>query len=289
MHVRPFLGLATIALIAAGCVSPEKYNALKMEREAANEQLARAQQDAIAARAQSASWKGQLDQFSTGAGSLTGLVEKQNTQIAALQAQLSDITGKYNDALARAGQATPLPQALTNELTSFADQNPDLVEFDAAKGTVKFKSDLTFASGDATLQENAKGAISRFATILNSPAAAGYELMVCGHADNQKVSATTAARGHKDNWYLSAHRALSVAEALQQQKVNPKRIGAVGYGEYRPVAPNDNKADMAKNRRVEVLILPTTVTDAAPAAPATKAAAATPAPAPKEEDQALNK
>ena len=290
MHVRPFLGLATIGLIATGCVSPEKYNALKMERESANEQLARAQADTIAARAQAASWKAQLDQMNQGSGGMASLVDSQNKQIAALPGQLSDITAKYNDALSRAGQAAPLPAAMTNELTSFADQNPDLVEFDAARGTVKFKSDLTFASGDATLQENAKGAISRFATILNSPAAAGYELMVCGHADNQKVSAATAARGHKDNWYLSAHRALSVAEALQQQKVNPKRIGAVGYGEYRPVAPNDSKQNMALNRRVEVLILPTTVDDAAPAATkATPAAAAAPANNGPREDQALNK
>src|SRR5690606_14894809 len=139
---------------------------------------------------------------------------------------------KYNDAISRIGAGSPLPIELSNELTRFADQNPDLVDFDAKRGTVKFKSDLTFASGDAQLQPGARDAITKFAAILNSPAARGYELLVCGHADTQPVSAGTQARGHKDNWHLSSHRALSVAEALQKQGVEPKRIGAVGYGQF---------------------------------------------------------
>lgn len=289
MRFASFIGLATVGLISTGCISQEKYNALRFERDGLVEQLARAQQDSAAKEAKVASWKMQLDQMNAGSGGMAGLIDNQNKQIASLQSQLADITVRYNEALTKVGQGSPLPAALTNELTSFADANRDLVEFDPDKGTVKFKSDLTFNSGDAALQENAKGAISRFAAILNSPNAAGYELLICGHADNQKVSAGTAARGHKDNWYLSAHRALSVAEALQQQKVNPKRIGAIGYGEYRPVAPNDSATSRALNRRVEVLILPTTVTDAAPATKAAPAAAAAAPVVNQKEDQSLNK
>ena len=56
------------------------------------------------------------------------------------------------------------PQALTNELSAFARQNPDLVDFDAARGIVKFKSDVTFAAGSMpTLTPKAKEAIDRFA------------------------------------------------------------------------------------------------------------------------------
>jgi chemotaxis protein MotB len=271
MRIRPIFGVVALGLLSTGCISQEKYNALRLERDSLNEQLARAQVDTAAARAQAASWKAQLDQINQGSGSLSGLVANLQQQNSTLQAQLSDISAKYNDAINRIGQSAPLPADLSNALTSFADQNPGLVEFDAERGTVKFKSDLTFASGDAQLQPGASDAISKFATILNSPAARNYELMICGHADNQPVSAGTVSRGHKDNWYLSSHRALSVAGALQKQGVESKRIGAVGYGEYRPIASNDSKAGMAMNRRVEVLILPRQVNESGTvsAAPAT--------------------
>lgn len=266
------LALATsLTLVAAstGCVSTEKYNALRIERDGLNESLARAASDARASEAKAASWKTQLDQLMANSGNSSGLISNLTERNSQLTRDLADITAKYNDAVQKIGSAgVMLTPELTSALTSFAEQNPNLVEFDEKRGTVKFKSDLTFASGDAQLQPAAQQAIAKFAEILNSDAAKGYELMVAGHADTQKVSAGTMSRGHKDNWYLSSHRALSVAEALQKQGVAPARIGAVGYGEYRPIADNATKAGMAQNRRVEVLILPTQITNAPQAAPA---------------------
>ena len=65
------------------------------------------------------------------------------------------------------------------------------VDFDSARGIVKFKSDITFTSGSADLTPRAAEAISRFAGILNSAAAGGYELQVAGHTDNQQVRRRT--------------------------------------------------------------------------------------------------
>lgn len=289
MRIRRFLVIAALGLISTGCVNQDKYNAIRLERDGLRERLESAQQDAITARTQAASWKAQLDLRNTEGGSSGALIANLQQQNSNLQTQLADITAKYNDALNRVGNS-PLPAPLTSALTTFADQNPDLVEFDANRGTVKFKSDLTFASGDATLTASAVSALDKFSKILNSPAAAGYELMVCGHADNQKVSAPTVAKGHRDNWYLSAHRALSVADSLQKQGVAAKRIGAVGYGEYRPIADNSTKAGMAANRRVEVLILPTQIMDAVQQAPAAAAPAADRASVQVERnDEAMNK
>ena len=52
--------------------------------------------------------------------------------------------------------ASALPADLTNALQDFAAANPDIIEFDAARGVVKFKSDVTFASGSAVVNERAK-------------------------------------------------------------------------------------------------------------------------------------
>jgi chemotaxis protein MotB len=106
----------------------------------------------------------------------------------------------------------------------------------------------------------AKDVIARFAQILNSPTASGYELIVAGHTDNTNVvNPATIQAGHKNNWYLSAHRAISVGSELQQHRVSAQRMGVTGYADQRPIASNSSESGKAQNRRVEVLILPTQV------------------------------
>jgi chemotaxis protein MotB len=259
-RMRQVISLFAAAALLVGCVPQEKYNALKLERDSLAEQLAKSQSDANGARAEADSYKSQLNQFMNGLNTKDGIVGNMNQQLASLQAQYDELARKYAEAMNRPAGAAALPPALTNELSTFAQQNPDLVDFDAAKGIVKFKSDVTFAVGDATVTPKAKDVIDRFATILNSAAANGYELMVAGHTDNQRVSnPRTISAGHKDNWYLSAHRAISVANELMNQRVSAQRIGVVGYADQRPVASNATSGGQEKNRRVEVLILPTTV------------------------------
>jgi len=255
-----FVGAAALLVTFTGCVSQEKYNALKLDRDGLAEQLGKAQNDASTARAEAESYKNQLAAVMNGGQGQLALVGNLQQQNANLQAQVEDLNRRYQEAISRAGTGTPLSPQLTSELTAFANANPDLVDFDAARGIVKFKSDVTFAVGDAAVQPKAKDVINRFAAILNSPAAGSYELIIAGHTDNQRVSnPRTISAGHKDNWFLSAHRAISVAEELMSQGTNPQRIGVTGYADQRPVASNASEAGKAQNRRVEVLILPTTV------------------------------
>jgi chemotaxis protein MotB len=267
-------GAALLMVALSGCVSQEKYNALKLDRDGLAEQLGKAQNDASTARAEADSYKGQLASILASGGNMQGLVTNLQQQNANLQATLDDLNRRYADAMAHAGQGSPLPPALTNDLTSLAAANPDVMEFDSARGIVKFKSDVTFAKGDANLQARAKEVIDRFAQIVNSPSANGFELLVAGHTDNTPVSnPATKAAGHKDNWYLSAHRAIAVSEEMITRGTNAQRLGVVGYADQRPIASNSSAAGQAQNRRVEVLILPTTVRSSSNIA-------STPAPAP---------
>jgi chemotaxis protein MotB len=256
--VIAFVGFATV-----GCVSSDQYNALKLEKDRMAEQLVAAQRDASTNKAAADSYKNQLDTVSQSGGATTALLSNLQQANAQLQAERDEINRKYMEALNRPATATPLPQELNNELQAFQQQYPELVDFDSAKGTVKFKSDVTFNVGDATLTGKAAEVIDRFAKILNSPVAGHYELLVAGHTDNQPVhNPATIRAGHKDNWYLSCHRAISVSNQLQKNGVNPVRIGVIGYADERPAAPNTSAAGQAQNRRVEVVILPTTVSNA---------------------------
>jgi chemotaxis protein MotB len=273
------IGLASMAMLV-GCVPVEKYNACRIALRQAEEDLNGAQAKLMGEKARADSSEQQLAAMRAAGGDSMGMINTLQQQLGSKQAELDALNAKYLEAIElgkRAGAGNPLPAALSSELKNFAAQNPDLVEFDESRGMVKFKSDVTFDLGDASLKAPAKEAIDKFAKILNSPGASGYELLVAGHTDKAPVSSpATIAKGHKNNWYLSAHRAISVADELMGQKVSPARIGVVGYADQHPVSTTNDAA----NRRVEVLILPTQVH-----APAPSSGGTAPKPAAKNDNK----
>jgi chemotaxis protein MotB len=73
-----------------------------------------------------------------------------------------------------------------------------------------------------------------------------------GHSDNTPINVGVI----HSNWQLSTLRASNIAEFLVKEgSVMPQRVSAIGYGEYRPIAPNTNAAGRARNRRVEIILL----------------------------------
>lgn len=260
---RP-LAVGVVGLLAvgslgglSGCVSSDKYNATRLRAEGLEDERNQAETRARTAQAEAASYRQQLDALASSGGNMTGLVTNLQQQNSTLQGQLDDLNRRYAETVGRIGTGPALPVALNNELTRLANENADVITFDADRGIVKFKSDVTFNSGDATVQAKANDTIARFATILNSGPAQGYELLVAGHTDSERVSNPATIRaGNKNNMYLSSHRAIGVAEALIKDNVAANRVGYVGYADTRPAASNATPAGRQQNRRVEVLILP---------------------------------
>lgn len=77
-------------------------------------------------------------------------------------------------------------------------------------------------------------------------------IRVEGNTDNVPMKGSKI----KNNWELSVLRATQVLQVLVNQSgVPPQRISSIGYGEYRPAAPNDTASNKAKNRRVDIVIL----------------------------------
>lgn len=102
---------------------------------------------------------------------------------------------------------------------------------------------LHFARGKAGLDASDKALLDRLVAAVNACPQA--RLRIAGHAD----AAGRAGR----NLALSQRRARSVASYLTNKGIDAGRLEAVGYGETRPVAPNDSRANRAKNRRIEVV------------------------------------
>jgi len=139
-------------------------------------------------------------------------------------------------------------------LRELAGQYPDLLEYDSARGMIRFKSDLTFASGSDEVSDAGRRSVDALGKILMSSAASGYDVRIVGHTDSQRMSAATAAR-HRSNWHLSTHRAISVGKELVSMGVAPTRVEAAGRGEYDPLVPNSGNGNTPQNRRVEVFLV----------------------------------
>jgi outer membrane protein OmpA-like peptidoglycan-associated protein len=274
---RRLIALGFVGLLLTGCVSRDQYEAVKMERNSMAEQLGTAQASSAADRAAADAWKSQQERLIAAGDDkdkAAALAIKENAE---LQARNRELQSKYEAALNSQGtivMGNALPAELAGPLNELAMQNKEFVDFDAARGTLKLKSDVTFNKGSAELTPQAKSIVDRVAAILNSPSARNYEFLVAGHTDNTPVSnPATIAAGHKDNMFLSSHRAISVAKELVAQRVNAQRIGYIGFGDQRPVATNATTDGQSRNRRVEIMISPSTVkgspgiADNAPAAP----------------------
>jgi chemotaxis protein MotB len=149
-----------------------------------------------------------------------------------------------------------LPVELNTKLEDFAKQY-DLVTYDASRGIVKFKSDLLFEVGSDKVAPEATKAIRALCDILNTEEAKKFDIIIAGHTDNIPIEKPATLAKHPNNWYLSVHRAVSVLNVMAENKIDPKRMSARGFGEYRPIAENQagNKGNPL-NRRVEIFIVP---------------------------------
>lgn len=78
-------------------------------------------------------------------------------------------------------------------------------------------------------------------------------ISIGGHTDNRPINTPQ----FRSNWDLSVMRAVNFMKILlDNENLEPNRFSSTGYGEYSPVSSNDSSEGRAKNRRVEVLILP---------------------------------
>jgi chemotaxis protein MotB len=115
---------------------------------------------------------------------------------------------------------------------------------------VEIKTDLLFPSGSAHLGINAIGVIERLA---DSLAPFPNNIRVEGYTDNVPIKNLQ----FYSNWELSAARAGSVVRVLAKRGVDPVRLAVIGYGEQRPLQPNDTAQGRNANRRVVIVILST--------------------------------
>jgi len=116
---------------------------------------------------------------------------------------------------------------------------------------ISFQDNVLFPLGSAEITPKAQEILLKVGSIIKK--LPNY-IRIEGHTDNLPINNSK----FPSNWELSVIRATNVAHFLID-KVNydPRKISVVGYGEYRPIVPNDSEANRQKNRRVDIVILNT--------------------------------
>ncbi len=123
------------------------------------------------------------------------------------------------------------------------------LEVSENKIRIVFQAPVLFDSGSANLKTGSASGLKQLAQALKE---LPNNIQIEGHTDNQPLG----PHSHfASNWELSAARAFAVLRFLSSEGIASSRLSAIGYGEFRPVAPNTTEAGRAMNRRIEINIL----------------------------------
>ena len=110
-----------------------------------------------------------------------------------------------------------------------------------------------FPPGSVEISKEGKELLKQLGNILKR--LKNRRILIEGHTDNSRISGTLKKK-YPTNWELSAARAVKVVRFLIEEiGIDPKRIAAIAYGEYHPIADNSTSDGRAKNRRIVVTLL----------------------------------
>jgi len=149
-----------------------------------------------------------------------------------------------------------LSAALSKTMVNAKEKLDEIMKDQQIQGEVKItKEGLTltleekdgttyFESGKAAISDQGRGVLEKVIPVLvNLP----NDIVVEGHTDNIPIHNSI----FDSNWELSTARATNIVKFLVKEKTfNPEKLSAVGYGEYKPLGPNDTPEGRNKNRRV---------------------------------------
>ncbi len=126
---------------------------------------------------------------------------------------------------------------------------PEITVIHTAQGLSLTLSDsILFQSGVAELRSEGYPVLNKIISILQNNR---FAIRVEGHTDNVSIRSMR----FPSNWELSVARAVHVVKYfIDIGRIAPQRLSAVGYGDSKPLYPNDNPVNREKNRRVEIVL-----------------------------------
>lgn len=179
--------------------------------------------------------------------------KKMKDETGALAAALAETKAALEEARkakAAAEARAQLFKKLTLKFQKMIDAGSLKIALRNGRMVLQLANDVLFDSGKTDLKPAGQQALRDVAAVLRT--LEGRQLQIAGHTDN--VAIQTAR--FPSNWELSTARAVTVARFLIAEQIDPKVLSAAGYGEFDPIAANDNVEGRAKNRRIEITLQP---------------------------------
>ena len=190
-------------------------------------------------------WEERYRSLSVEHENLKGLFERERAEKGQLADRISEDQRTIDELQRQIGDLSRSPA----DATGFGPGYD--VAFDPTAGTitVTLPNAILFDSGKATLKKATSTELNHIQSVLGAKYS-GKQIDVVGHTDSDPIKKSK----WKDNWELSAQRALTVARYLIERGIPNNNIRAVGCGESRPIASNATDSGKKKNRRVEIVV-----------------------------------
>jgi len=196
--------------------------------------------------------------------------------------ELAEARERVTELEQKVKEATEAQQDLEKQMRAELESKDITISELQGRLTVNILDRVLFDSGEAKIKPEGEAVLTKIANVLAQ--FPHRQIHVVGHTDNVPVRGRTAG-GFTDNWELSTGRAVAALRFLQEKAgVDPRRLAAVGYGEFHPLADNATAEGRARNRRIAVVVLPEEVapSDLPRTVPATNAQPPEAVPAPAE-------
>ena len=260
--------IAVSALVLSSCGSKKELVACQETNKSLTESLQAAKEDLAAKNARIASLEEQQrgmqqllknaeDKYAKLQASLDKSLtnaSQNNISIEKLVDQINESNQYIRHLVEVKSKSDSLNMVLTNNLTrSLSQDEMKEVDVQVLKGVVyiSLADNMLYKSGSYEINARAAQTLSKIAKIIKDYK--DYDVLIEGNTDNVPINKTNI----RNNWDLSALRASSVVQALQNDYgVDPKRLTAGGRGEYNPVASNDTEVGKQRNRRTQIIITP---------------------------------
>ena len=203
--------------------------------------------------------------------------EHSAAEAAQAKDKLAEAQARIEQLQQEKAAVTQSHQSLEDEMRAALESKDVTISKLQGKLTVNILDRVLFDSGEADLKPDGAAVLRKVAVILAQHT--NLKIHVIGHTDNVPIRPSARNR-FPSNWELSTARATAAVRYLTEKAgVDPRRLGALGYGEFRPVADNATAEGRARNRRIAITILSEELAGA-DTAPAAVNSAPAPAPGP---------
>lgn len=194
-----------------------------------------------------ASLQTQLDAANASLAAAQDANQTNQDLISALQSKIADLQQTQET-------SAQMSKSLEDEMRDDLQSRDVTISNLQGQLTVTILDQIMFDSGEADLKPDGQAVMRKVAAFLTEHP--HLKIQIIGHTDNMPIRPSARSR-FASNWELSTARALAAVHFLTDQAgVDPRRLSAVGDGEFQPIADNSTPEGRARNRRIEIAILP---------------------------------